>query len=220
MSISIQIAKIKEQLPEKAKLIAVSKTHPTSKVLEAYETGQRAFGENRVQELNEKYEHLPKDILWHQIGHLQKNKVKYIAPFVHLIHTVDSENLLSVINKEGGKNNRIINCLVQIHIAEEEAKFGFSYAEAEKFFNSFHEQDYPYVQICGLMGMATNTNDTDKVRNEFKRLNKFFQKLKSTKFEANSNFTEISMGMSFDYKIAVEEGSTMVRIGSSIFGTR
>lgn len=220
MSIAIQIAKIKEQLPETTQLIAVSKTHPASSVLEAYETGHRAFGENRVQELDEKHESLPKDIQWHQIGHLQKNKVKYIAPYVHLIHTVDSEKLLSVINKEGGKNNRVINCLVQIHIAEEEAKFGFSYEEAEMFFNSFRKEDYPYVKICGLMGMATNTDDINKVRGEFKRLHKLFQELKSTKFNDCSYFKELSMGMSSDYKIAVEEGSTMVRIGSSIFGSR
>lgn len=197
-------------------LVAVSKTKPISDISIAYEEGQRVFGENKVQELCEKQEALPKDIEWHMIGHLQSNKVKYIAPFVSLIHGVDSEKLLKEINKQGEKNQRKINCLLQVHIAEEESKFGFSTDELVCLLASDYEETYPFVNITGLMGMATNTSDTNQISNEFKGLNKLFNSMKME----HENFTELSMGMSGDYKIALECGSTMIRVGSAIFGKR
>jgi pyridoxal phosphate enzyme (YggS family) len=202
------------------KLIAVSKTYPVERIKEAYEAGQRIFGENKVQEMTEKYDLLPKDIQWHLIGHLQSNKVKYVAPFVHLIHSVDSLKLLQEINKQGEKNNRIIPCLLQLHIAEEETKFGLSFTEAEELLNSVELTALKNILISGLMGMATNTDNQEQIRKEFRQLKNFFEQQKKQVLKSNVQLTELSMGMSSDYKIALEEGSTMVRIGSAIFGAR
>lgn len=216
MSIEENILRIKKQLPPEVTLITVSKTKSNEQILEAYNAGQRDFGENRVQELLPKHEALPKDIRWHLIGHLQTNKVKQIAPFVHLIHSVDSEKLLAEINKEAGKCNRVIPVLLQIFIAQEETKFGFSFEEAEQLLNTSPETKYPNIRIEGFMGMATNTEDEDQVRREFRGLKDFFGKFEIR----NSKFEILSMGMSSDWKIAVEEGSTMIRVGSSVFGER
>ena len=174
MSVEANLNEVQSQLPQGVTLVAVSKTHSAEVVMQAYEAGQRVFGENRVQELQEKYEALPKDIEWHQIGHLQKNKVKYIAPFVSLIHAVDSVELLDVINKEGAKNNRRIACLIQLHIAEEDSKFGFAYTEAKKFFEAYKTSHYPNVLIKGLMGMATFTEDDAQIHKEFRTLKSFY----------------------------------------------
>jgi pyridoxal phosphate enzyme (YggS family) len=215
--------KIKEylnELPENVTLVAVSKTKPEELIIEAYDIGQRIFGENKVQDLALKYEDLPKDILWHMIGHLQTNKVKYIAPFVSLIHAVDSYKLLKEINKEAKKNKRTIDCLFQIYIAKEETKFGLNEEELYEILNSDKFAELENIRIVGLMGMATNTDDTEIVKNEFASLKNLFTELKSSNFKQKEYFKEISMGMSGDYKIAVEQGSTMVRIGSSIFGSR
>jgi len=203
-----------------AHLIAVSKTYPPEKVLEAYHSGQRKFGENKVQELTSKYEVLPKDIEWHLIGHLQTNKVKYIAPFVSLIHSVDSIKLLREINKEAKKVNRTIPVLLQIYIADEETKFGLDFAEAEQLMTSTDFSSFENIQVVGFMGMATNTDNQEKIRNEFQSLKLFFEKCKSLNNTTNIQLKEVSMGMSGDYKLALEEGSTMVRIGSFIFGSR
>jgi PLP dependent protein len=216
MSVSSQLQKIKSQLPENVTLVAVSKTHPTEKILEAYHAGQRVFGENKVQELMSKSEKLPNDISWHLIGHLQTNKVKFIAPFVSLIHAVDSKKLLLEIDKQAKKHNRVIDCLLQIHIAKEETKFGFSYKECEDILVDNEITDLKNVRIIGLMGMATNTDDETQIRNEFRELNNFFIQ-KKFKFAA---LNVLSIGMSSDYPLAIENGSTMVRIGSSIFGVR
>ena len=202
------------------KLIAVSKTQPVEYILEAYKENQRIFGENKAQELNKKHETLPKDIEWHFIGHLQTNKVKYIAPFVSLIHSVDSLSLLEEINKQALKNNRTINCLLQFHIATEDTKFGFSFEEAIELLNSETYKNLKNIEIIGVMGMATYTDDNNHIRQEFKSLKTIFSQLKSNYFSNNASFKEISMGMSGDFEIAIEEGSTMVRIGSSIFGER
>ena len=220
MSIAENITLIKSKLPESVQLIAVSKTKPAERLMEAYRQGQRAFGENKVQELVAKYEILPKDIEWHFIGHLQTNKVKYIAPFVHLIHGVDSFKLLKSIDKEAGKVNRIIPCLLQFHIAEEETKFGFSREEATEMLNSGEFKQLENVVVSGVMGMATYTDDENQVRKEFAQLNEIFHHLKADYFSDFLGFKEISMGMSGDYQIAVEQGSTLVRIGSTIFGER
>jgi pyridoxal phosphate enzyme (YggS family) len=221
MSIQTNLEKILSQLKDKAvKLIAVSKTHPVEIILEAYQAGQRVFGENRVQELVPKYEALPKDIEWHLIGTLQSNKVKYIASFVHLIHSVDKLSLLQEINKQAQKHNRLINCLLQIHIAQEETKFGFDFAEAEAVLQSNELKDLKNIQIVGLMGMATFTENTTQIRNEFRSLKTFFDKMKAIINSQNVDLQELSMGMSGDWKIAIEEGSTMIRVGSAIFGAR
>ena len=215
--------KIKEylaELPSSVTLVAVSKTKPEELITEAYNVGQRVFGENKVQDLAEKYEHLPKDIQWHMIGHLQTNKVKYIAPFVSLIHAVDSIKLLKTINKEAIKNGRTIDCLFQIHIAKEESKFGFDKAELLQILNSDDFKSLTNIRIVGLMGMATNTKDESVVSSEFAGLKELLIDLKEEFFSNEDSFKEISMGMSGDYKIAVEQGSTMVRIGSDIFGAR
>ena len=205
----------KENLPQEVTLVAVSKTKPAEDVQTAYDAGHLDFGENRVQEMVEKYEILPKDIRWHQIGHLQKNKVKYIAPFVHLIHSVDSESLLKEINKQALRNERTIPCLLQIRIADEETKFGMEQEEAEKILSTYQEK-FPSVKIIGLMGMSTFTEDKTQIRNEFRGLKIFFDKLKSQ----NPELQTLSMGMSGDYQIAMEEGSNMIRVGSSVFGNR
>lgn len=202
-------------------LIAVSKTKPIEDIQKLYQLGQRDFGENYVQELVDKEAALPKDIHWHFIGHLQSNKVKYIAPFVHLIHGIDSYKLLQEVNKQAGKNNRVINCLLQIHIAQEETKFGLDEMELETLIDTIkmNEDELKNIKVSGLMGMASFTEDMDKVRNEFKYLKSLFDKYKPLQ-TAILNFQILSMGMSSDYKIAVEEGSTMVRIGSLLFGAR
>jgi len=201
-------------------LIAVSKTYPADTVLEAYGAGQKVFGENKVQELVEKYDVLPKDIEWHLIGHLQTNKVKYIAPFVHLIHSVDSFKLLQEINKQGLKNQRVISCLLQIHICSEETKFGLTFDEAEEILKSESIKDFKNIKIIGFMGMATNTEDLTIIRKEFRSLKEFLTKCKSLYHTSNVDLHELSMGMSGDFEIALEEGSTMVRVGSAIFGKR
>lgn len=220
MSISDNIKKFNDLLNgSSARLIAVSKTKPNEDLLEAYEVGQRAFGENKAQELTRKAEELPKDIEWHMIGHMQRNKVKYIAPFVSLIHGVDSLRLLKEINKQGEKNDREINCLLQMHIAEEDTKFGFSEDEVIEMIKSEEFQGLSHIRVIGLMGMATNTDDMEKVRKEFKVLKATFEKLKSEESE-NVSMQELSMGMTNDHEVACEEGSTMVRIGSAIFGAR
>ena len=203
-----------------ALLVAVSKTKPHEDVMELYGLGQKDFGENYVQELIAKNDALPKDILWHFIGHLQSNKIKYIAPFVHLIHGVDSLKLLEAINKEGKKINKKINCLLQVHIAQEETKFGFDLKEAfEAAEKIFQENIMSHVNVCGLMGMASFSEDTTMVRNEFKSLKLLFDKIKQLN-NVPSTFNTLSMGMSGDYKIAIEEGSNLVRVGSLIFGNR
>jgi pyridoxal phosphate enzyme (YggS family) len=218
--IANNILSIKSELPSHVRLVAVSKTKSESDIMEAYNSGQRLFGENKVQELTPKYENLPKDIEWHMIGHLQTNKVKYVAPFVSLFHGVDSLKLLETINKEAIKNNRTINCLLQIHIAKEETKFGFDENELFAMFQNPAYSALHNICICGLMGMATFSDNEALVRSEFKYLSQLFNKLKSSIFTENVNFKEISMGMSDDYKIAIQEGSTLVRIGSHIFGDR
>jgi pyridoxal phosphate enzyme (YggS family) len=218
--IKVQLAAIRSSIPATTALIAVSKTHPIERIMEAYEAGQRDFGENKVQELVEKYEALPKDIRWHMIGHLQSNKVKYIAPFVHLIHGVDSFNLLKEINKQGQKNGRRISCLLQFHIAQEDTKFGLSLEEAKAFLAGPEFSLLNHVRICGVMGMATFTENTTQIRKEFQSLHAIYQQLQSSYFSSNSEFKEISMGMSDDYPIAIEEGSTLIRVGSKIFGVR
>jgi len=221
MSIASQISLFTEELNKyHCRLITVSKTQSVEKIKEAYDAGQRLFGENKVQELLSKYEHLPTDIEWHLIGHLQSNKVKYIAPFISLIHSVDSLKLLQEVNKQAAKNNRIINCLLQVHIATEESKFGFSEAELKALIQSDELSNLKNVQIKGLMGMATFTDNEEIVRNEFKSLKALFDHIKVINQHAHVNMEELSMGMSGDYKIAVEEGSTLVRIGTAIFGER
>jgi len=220
MSIQNRLKEVRAQIGNKALLVAVSKTKPNEDLLEAYNAGQRIFGENKVQELVGKYEALPKDIQWHMIGHLQSNKVKYIAPFVSLIHGVDTVKLLKTINKEGAKNKRKIPCLLQLHIAEESTKFGFSEEELMIILSDNFINELEYIEIRGIMGMATFTDDEAHVRKEFSHLKRIFQNLKSGIFKTTDCFKEISMGMSGDYQIAIEEGSTMVRVGSSIFGAR
>ena len=211
-SIVENLKEIAGSLPEGVKLVAVSKTKPVEAIVEAYEAGQRVFGENRVQELAEKYEVLPKDIEWHMIGHLQTNKVKYMAAFVSLIHGVESLKLLETIDKEGKKHDRVIPCLLQFYKASEETKFGLDMEEAKALLESNDYKQMKNVKIVGVMGMATNTDDEVQVRREFHHLKEIFAE--------NPEFKELSMGMSGDYRIAVEEGSTMVRVGSSIFGAR
>lgn len=202
------------------RLVAVSKTKPSSAIKEAYDAGVRDFGENKVQELTEKAEALPTDIHWHMIGHLQRNKVKYIAPFVHLIHSVDSLRLLKQINKEGQKVDRVIPCLLQVHIATEESKYGWDEEELTAFLNGDEIKGLQNIRILGLMGMATNTENTEKVRSEFRGLKALFEQLKDMDLPPQVQMSELSMGMSGDYRIAQEEGSTMVRIGSAVFGER
>ncbi|MFT6871812.1 MAG: pyridoxal phosphate enzyme (YggS family) [Roseivirga sp.] len=221
MSIINNINYYNEQLaPYKAQLIAVSKTKPVEDLLQAYEGGQRAFGENKAQELTTKFETMPKDIQWHMIGHLQRNKVKYIAPFVYLIHAVDSPRLLAEINKQALKNDRVISCLLQIHIAEEETKFGFDEAELLDFIKSDALSEYKNIKILGLMGMATNTDNKAQVSKEFNHLKVLFEQIKNNFDLKNVEMQELSMGMTSDYLEACEAGSTMVRIGSAIFGAR
>ena len=218
--IAEKILALKQTLPASVQLIAVSKTKPNEDIIQAYQAGQRVFGENKVQEMVDKFESLPKDIQWHLIGHLQTNKVKYIAPFVTLIHAVDSLKLLKEIDKEAKKNDRVIDCLLQFFIASEETKFGLSFEEATEILESKEFIEMENVRIVGLMGMASFVDDEEQIRDEFRTLYNYFQVIKSHHFKFNADFKELSMGMSGDYAIAIEEGSTMVRIGSSIFGGR
>ncbi len=203
-----------------ATLVAVSKTYPPERLLEEYQRGQRVFGENKVQELVAKHEILPNDIQWHMIGHLQRNKVKYIAPFVAMIHAVDSFELLQEIDRQALKSNRVVDCLLQFHIAQEESKFGFSLEEATAMLREQPWRTLSNARICGVMGMATFSDDREQVRQEFKGLNHIFEQLKQTFFANDDHFRHRSMGMSGDWDIALEEGSTLVRIGSLIFGSR
>ena len=215
--IAENLKKVKALIPEHVKLVAVSKTNPVAVLQEAYNAGQRDFGENKVQELMEKQPHLPSDIRWHFVGHLQTNKVKFLAPFVHLIHSVDSLKLLKEINKEAQKHHRIVDCLLEFHIAEEDTKFGLNLSEAIEILSSMDFQNIRNVRICGVMGMATFTSNQDQIRREFQTLHQIFQTLKQKYFADQPYFCEISMGMSDDYSIAIEEGSTMIRVGSTIF---
>jgi hypothetical protein len=220
MGISENLSWIKAQIPEYVKLVAVSKTKTVQEILSAYQSGQTIFGENKVQEITTKHPQLPADIEWHFIGHLQTNKVKYLVPFVAMIHSVDSVKLLMEINKQALKLNRMIDCLLQFHIATEETKFGLDIKEATDLLSSAEFKTIKNVRICGVMGMATFTEDETVIRNEFRGLNLIFKQLKETFFSESEFFREISMGMSDDYKIAIEEGCTMVRIGSALFGER
>lgn len=220
MSIQKNIKAIISEIPDNVKLVAVSKTKPNDDILAAYEIGQRIFGENKVQDLEKKHEELPKDIQWHFIGHLQRNKVRFIAPFVSLIHAVDSLRLLKKINEEAKKNDRTINCLLQIHVAEEDTKFGLNNSELIEILNSPDLKELKNVKISGLMGMASYTDDDLQVKKEFSYLKTCFDEIKEEFFKTSNDFSEISMGMSGDYKIAIEAGSTMIRIGSTIFGVR
>lgn len=220
MSITDNIIQLRASLPVDVTLVAVSKTKPVAAIQEAYNAGQRFFGENKVQEMTEKWEVLPKDIQWHLIGHLQTNKVKYIAPFVSLIHSVDSFKLLQEINKQGAKVGRVIPCLLQFHIAQEETKFGLTFQEAEEILQSKEFVEMENVSIRGLMGMASFVDDQEQIRDEFRNLHNYFLILKSNYFKYNADFSILSMGMSSDYPIAIEEGSTMIRVGSSLFGER
>ena len=218
MSIAANLENLRSKISADVTLVAVSKTKPVEDIREAYNAGQRDFGENKIQEMAGKYESLPKDIRWHMIGHVQGNKIKYMAPFVHLVHGIDKLKRLGELNKEAVKNNRTIDCLLQIHIADEETKFGFSYQEVEQLIAEGFEEKYPNLRIRGLMGMATNTPDETQIKKEFNELNSFFNKIKT---ELNiPHFDTLSMGMSGDYSYAIEAGSNMVRIGSSIFGQR
>lgn len=201
-------------------LVAVSKTKPNEDIMQAYEAGQRVFGENLVQELVEKYESLPKDIEWHLIGHLQTNKVKYIAPFVTLIHAVDSLKLLKEIDKQAAKNKRVIDCLLQVHIAEEDTKFGFGHAELIEMLRDEEFLALKHVNIRGLMGIATNTENEKEIKEEFYELKSLYDGIKASFYRKNESFDTLSMGMSSDYKLAIEKGSTMIRVGSTIFGKR
>lgn len=216
MSIQKQLLSILEELPKHVHLVAVSKTKPNADLEEAYAAGQRIFGENKIQEMTQKWETLPKDIQWHMIGNVQTNKVKYMAPYVSLIHGVDRYKLLKEINKQAAKSDRVIDCLLQMHIAQEDTKFGFNKEELETVVTDLKANPLPHIRIKGLMGMATFTDNQDQIRSEFKTLKQQFDCLQTQHPEAN----ELSMGMSGDYALAIEEGSTMIRVGSKIFGSR
>jgi hypothetical protein len=220
MSVRENIELLRRSVPENVKIVAVSKFHPVEQIREAYDAGQRIFGESRVQELVAKQVVLSDDIEWHFIGTLQRNKVKYIAPFIRLIHSLDSESLMSEIDKRGAENNRIIPCLLQIHIARETTKSGFAPQECTDFLAGGRWRNYPHVQLSGVMGMATLTDDAEQIRSEFRLLKSLFDECKRKYFADEPAFSEISMGMSDDYPIAVEEGSTMIRVGTMIFGKR
>lgn len=214
------ILQLRKELPEGVTLLAVSKTHPTSYIEEAYAIGQRDFAENKVQEMSEKAASLPKDIRWHMIGHLQTNKVKYIAPFVSLIHSIDSSRLLEIVNAQALKHSRTIDCLLQVHVAQEETKFGMTENEVYELLESQSVKALENIKIRGVMGMATNTDDENRVRDDFRKIRELFNNCKTKYFSTSPDFDTVSMGMSGDYKIALEEGSTMVRIGGAIFGKR
>ena len=215
-----RIKEIRNELPEGVRLVAVSKFHPNEAIEEAYRAGQRIFGESKVQEMTAKYESLPKDIEWHFIGHLQTNKVKYIVPYVALIHGIDSYKLLAEVDKQAAKAGRRVNCLLQLHIAREETKFGFSFDECRQMLAEGQWRQLLHIRLCGLMGMATNTDNVEQIKEEFRSLSNFFREVKSTWFADDDAFCELSMGMSHDYHEAIAEGSTLVRVGSKIFGER
>jgi len=219
MNIQENLKTIKSSIPEHVELVAVSKTKPVSDLMEAYNAGQRIFGENKIQEMAEKYEEMPKDIEWHMIGHVQRNKVKYMASFVSLIHGVDNFKLLKEIDKQAKKNNRVIDCLLQIKIASEDSKFGMSFEEASELTQSEKISELKNIRVTGVMGMASFTDDKSQIKNEFNRLKFAFNALKALQTE-NCKLQIISMGMSGDYKLAIDCGSTMIRVGSSIFGVR
>lgn len=214
------IRNLTSELPQGVRLVAVSKFHPCEAIMEAYEAGQRIFGESKVQEMADKYEKLPKDIQWHFIGHLQTNKIKYMAPFVAMIHGIDSYRLLEEVNKHAAKARRTIPCLLQIHIAQEETKFGFSFEECKDMLAKGDWRQLQNIRLAGIMGMATNTDNTQQITDEFRSLSDFFQEIRNTYFKEDDCFCEISMGMTHDYHLAVEQGSTLVRIGTKIFGER
>lgn len=218
--ITSNIISLKKEIPASVKLVAVSKTKSVDDILEAYNTGHRIFGENRVQELLSKKDLLPSDIEWHLIGHLQSNKVKYIVPFVSMIHSIDSFKLLTIVNQEALKINRVVKCLLQFHIAVEQTKFGFDLNEVNDMIETEDFWQLQSVKVCGVMGMATFTSNEELIRKEFRRLSDYFKLLKNKYFKKDENFKEISMGMSDDFSIAIDEGSTMIRIGSIIFGER
>ena len=221
MSIADNIKRLKNETDTiKVQLIAVSKTKPAEEIMEAYDAGQRVFGENMVQELVDKYDHLPKDIQWHLIGHLQSNKVKYIAPFISMIQSIDSLKLLQEIDKHAQKHSRVIDCLLQVHIADEETKFGLGFDEIIELLRSEEFATLKNVRIRGLMGIATNTENEKQIKEEFYELKTFFDGVKQSFFRKEDSFDTLSMGMSSDYKIAIEQGSNMVRLGSTIFGQR
>lgn len=220
MDIQANLKEVLDQLPEGVRLVAVSKFHPNEAIEEAYKVGQRIFGESREQELSTKYETLPKDIEWHFIGHLQTNKVKYIAPYIAMIHAVDSYKLLAEIDKQAAKHNRVIPCLLEIHIAQEESKYGFTFDTCRQMLEEGGWKQLKHVCIAGVMGMGTNTDDEKEVEKEFHSLADFFQSLKQDYFSQTDSFKEISMGMSHDYQIAIKCGTTLVRVGSKIFGER
>jgi len=220
MNIAENITQVQNELPEGVRLVAVSKFHPNEAIEEAYRAGQRIFGESKVQEMTAKYESLPKDIEWHFIGHLQTNKIKYIVPYVALIHGIDSYKLLAEVNKHAVKANRVVDCLLQLHIAREETKFGFSFDECREMLASGEWKALHNIRICGLMGMATNTENAEQIKAEFCSLNSFFQEVKSKWFADSESFKELSMGMSHDYREAIAAGSTLIRVGSKIFGER
>ncbi len=220
MSIKSNLLDVLSELPERVRLVAVSKFNPKEAIMEAYAAGQRIFGESKVQEMTDKYEALPKDIEWHFIGHLQTNKIKYIVPYVSMIHGVDSYKLLCEINKQAEKGGRIIPCLLQIHIAQEETKFGFSFDECKDMLANEEWKNLTHISIQGLMGMATYTDSTKQIEAEFCSLSSFFTEVKQSYFDQKPDFKEISMGMSHDYPMAIAAGSTLVRVGSKIFGER
>ena len=215
-----RIKEIQSELPAGVRLVAVSKFHPNEAIEEAYRAGQRIFGESKVQEMTAKHESLPKDIEWHFIGHLQTNKVKYIVPYVSLIHGIDSFKLLAEVDKQAAKAERVVDCLLQLHIAREETKFGFSFDECREMLAEGRWRELKHVRLCGLMGMATNTDRTAQIKEEFRSLSNFFREVKSAWFADDDAFRELSMGMSHDYHEAIAEGSTLVRVGSKIFGER
>lgn len=214
MKIAENLLSIRQQIPEDVELVAVSKTKSEAEILEAYKAGQRIFGENKIQEMSRKWEVLPKDISWHMIGHVQTNKIKYMAPFVDLIHGVDRLKLLKEINKQGEKNNRVLGCLLQVHIAQEDTKFGLSETELEEILQI--QDEFKYISVCGLMGMATFTEDTSQIQQEFKFLNQLFIQHQ----QQHPKLQILSMGMSGDFPLAIDCGSTMIRVGSKIFGAR
>ncbi len=220
MDIQANLKEVLTSLPAQVKLVAVSKFHPNESIEQAYRAGQRIFGESKVQELTGKYETLPKDIEWHFIGHLQTNKVKYIAPYIAMIHAVDSYKLLAEIDKQAAKNGRVIPCLLEIHIAQEESKYGFTFQECREMLEAGEWKNLTHICIAGLMGMATFTEDEREIKREFDSLKQFFNEIKQNYFADRDTFREISMGMSHDYPLAIEAGSTLVRVGSKIFGER
>lgn len=220
MNIADNLQQVLNELPEGVRLVAVSKFHPNEAIEEAYRSGQRVFGESKVQEMTAKYESLPKDIEWHFIGHLQTNKIKYIVPYVALIHGIDSYKLLVEVNKQAEKAGKVVNCLLQLHIAEEETKFGFSFEECRDMLAEGEWKTLSNIQLCGLMGMATNTDDNEQIEKEFCSLSSFFKEVKDSWFADTEVFRELSMGMSHDYHQAIAAGSTLIRVGSKIFGDR